>query len=173
MRIAALALVLLVLAPLRAEEAGDFASTWEGVWKGPCTVWRDGKVAMDFPMELHVAPIGEGRSGWTWRVVYGEGEKRQVRPYELLPVDGEPGHFVVDEKNGIVIDAYLERDALHSRFWVADNVIEATYAREGDAMVVALKTYGAKPVRLSGGEKGIPPVASYGLRAVQRATLER
>ena len=52
-------------------------------------------------------------------------------------------------------------------------MIEATYARDGDAMTVELVTFGAKPVTMTGGEKGVPAVASYGLRSVQRAKLKR
>ena len=97
----------------------------------------------------------------------------QVRPYELLPVEGEPGHYRIDEKNSIVIDAYFENDTLHSRFAVAGNVIEARYARDGDRMAVTLTTFGASPASTTGGEGKIPKVESYPLRAVQRGTLVR
>ena len=170
-------LILLVLVPssIRAEEEPPpkgFPATWAGAWKGPCVVIRDGETAVEFPMELHIAPI-DGSANWTWRVVYGDGEKRQVRPYELHPVEGKQGHYVIDEKNSILIDSYFENDRLHSRFWVADNVIQAVYTRHGNKLETTLTTYGAKPARMSGGEGRAPPVASYALKAVQRGTLAR
>ena len=170
-----LILLAVVSSSTRAEEEPPpkaFPATWAGTWKGPCVVVRNGKTAMEFPMELHIAPM-EGGGNWSWRVVYGEGEKRQVRPYELHPVDGQPNHFVIDEKNSILIDSYFENDRLHSRFWVADNVIEAVYTRRGDKLEATLTTYGAKPTRMSGGEGRVPPVASYALKSVQRGTLAR
>jgi hypothetical protein len=164
-------IVILALIPcLRAEETPkSFPASWEGVWKGACVNVRDGKTVLRFPMELHVARK-YGTSDWTWQIVYGEGDKRQVRPYVLLPVDGEPNHWVIDEQNGILIDAYLENDRLHSRFQVGDSSLEVTYARRDDELDVTITTFGAQPVRTSGGEA---KVAAYALRAVQRGTLER
>ena len=158
----------LLLTSLRAEDpAPTFPKSWEGVWKGACVLVRGGKTAMEFPMELHV----EKREGhWTWKVVYGAGAQRQVRPYELRAT-GE--NWVIDEKNGIVIDSYFENGRLHSRFDVMESSIQATYRRRGDELDVSLVTFDAKPVRRSGGQDRIPKVAAYELRAVQRGTLKR
>ncbi|MDJ0976174.1 MAG: hypothetical protein QNJ98_17065 [Planctomycetota bacterium] len=177
MRTALLVLFFLAIpSSLVAEEEpaaeAVFPASWQGSWKGKAELIRGGKTAMQFAMELHVEPL-EGSDGWTWRIVYGEGDKRQVRPYELLSVDAAAGHYRIDEKNSIEIESFLENDNLRSRFWVADNVIEATYARDGDTLTVTLTTFGAKPARMSGGEGRVPPVASYALRSVQRAVLRR
>ncbi|MHC4940134.1 MAG: hypothetical protein ACYTHK_14285 [Planctomycetota bacterium] len=158
--------LLLLIATLYAEEPATFPKSWEGTWKGPCVVVRDNKIAHRFPMELHVQPL-DGR--WTWTIVYGE----QKRPYELLPVEGKPNEFVIDEKNSILIDAYFENDRLHSRFAVMDSAIDVVYARRGDEMDVTLTTFSVKPVRISGGEGKVPKVTSHQLRAVQRGTLKR
>ncbi len=170
-----LAVFLIVPSSLHADEEApketSFPGSWEGSWVGPSKVIRDGKTVLEFPMELHIAPKKEG-AGWSWKIVYGEGEQKQVRPYELLPVESEPNHFKIDEKNGIVIGAFFENDTLHSRFWISDTVIEATYARAGDQMMVTLTTFGAKPVHLSGGGK-MPRVSSYELGSVQRAAMRR
>jgi len=175
MRATTLLLVLLIPA-LRVEDpapAEKFPASWEGAWKGPCITVRKGKTPLRFPMELHVARR-EGKPGWTWRIVYGEGAKRQVRPYELVPVEGEPNHFVIDEKNSILIDAYFQDDTLRSRFRVADSSLEVTYARKGDTTLdVTITTFSAKPARTSGGKGNIPAVDSYALRAVQRGALTR
>lgn len=153
-------------------EAPAFPATWAGVWKGPCQLIRGGKTAMDFPMELHIAAL-DGGPGYTWKIVYGAGAKRQVRPYELLPVEGDALHWRIDEKNGIVLDAWFENDRLHNRFGIGEVIIEATYRREGDALHVELTTFGSTASRTSGGEGKVPPVASFPLRAVQRGILRR
>ncbi len=166
---------LLVPTALSAKDdtpVASFPSKLLGTWKGPATVKRPGQADMSFPMELHVEPI-EGRDSWTWKVIYGEGEKRQVRPYELLATKDDPHHFQIDEKNSIVIDAYHIDGRLYSRFWVADNMIDATYERSGDNLICTLVTYGAKPVVMTGGKGRVPRVASYELRAVQRAVLKK
>lgn len=173
--VVALVAVLSASRHLRAEDEpapATFPASWQGHWKGPSVAAPFGRAKTEFPMELRIAPL-EGREAWTWEIVYGEGEKRQVRPYELLPVEGEPGHFVVDEKNSILIDAWFQDEAVCTRFWVSNSVIDARYERDGEKMVVTLTTFGEKPARMSGGVKRVPPVASYALRAVQRAVLTR
>ncbi|MEM8883369.1 MAG: hypothetical protein AAGD14_04830 [Planctomycetota bacterium] len=164
-------LPLVLLATLHAEDTKPgFPASWKGSWKGPCRVVRAGQPDLSFPMELHVAPIEEsGR--WTWRIVYGEGAQRQERAYELVPKEGN--HYVIDEKNSILIDSYLEGENLRSRFGVSGNSLEVTYARRGDELDVTITTFAARPVRTSGGEARVPPVTSYALKAVQRATLRR
>ncbi len=171
-----IALFLVVPSSLRAEEdvlkQKVFPASWEGVWKGPSKIIRNNKTVLEFPMELHIAPLKEGK-GWSWKILYGEGEKQQTRPYELIPVREEMNHYQIDEKNGILIAAFFENDTLHSRFWIGDTVIESTYARAGHQMIVTLTTFGAKPVHLSGGNGKVPRVASYELGSVQRAAMRR
>ena len=148
-----------------------FPQSWSGHWAGPCTAWRPGKPPQSFRMELRIAPI-EGSKRWTWEIVY-EGEKRQVRPYELVPVDPAKGHYLVDEKNSILLDTFVVNDIVCSRFWVGEARIDAQYELRGDEVLVTLVTHGAQPSRISGGEGRVPSVASYSLRAVQRAALRR
>ena len=173
-----LPLLLCVLVPtvLLAEDDPPpppvFPVTFEGTWKGACDLIRGSAPVTTFPMELHVKRL-EREGCWTWHVVYGAGDARQLRPYLLRPVVGEPLHFRVDETNGVLIDAYLENEALHSRFRVGGNVTEATYARTGDRLAVTLTTFGAEPASTTGGQDGVPPVESFPLRGIQRGVLER
>ncbi len=153
-------------------EVPRLPDTWHGVWKGPCTVSGPTRKRLDFPMELHVAPI-DGRAAWTWRIVYGEGAKRQVRAYELLAVPGGKGHFRVDEKNGIVIDSWLHRDTLYSRFEIGSVSIDARYTLVRGSLEVSLVTTRVAPIATTGGEKGVPPVKAFPFVAVQRGTLSR
>jgi len=145
---------------------------WHGIWTGTCTVEGPARKHLEFPMELHVAPI-EGRRAWTWRIVYGEGERRQVRPYELLPVAGGKGHFRVDEKNSIVIDSWLHGSTLYSRFEVGKVSIDARYTLRGKSLDVSLATTSAAPVATTGGKDGVPPVRAFRFVALQSGTLTK
>ncbi|MCP3858961.1 MAG: hypothetical protein GY704_04860, partial [Phycisphaeraceae bacterium] len=143
--LAGLALVLVVPAVLvcatpdnRAEsgsadatEKPAFPASWIGRWKGAARSAIRGAPDREFTMELHVAPIPD-RDAHTWTIVYGEGERRRVRAYEIVPVDAAAGHFRIDEKTSILIDAYLLGDALHSRFDVQNSSIDVRYVmRDG------------------------------------------
>ena len=178
LRVLVVPVLLVLAAPLTADEGPKtgpekpvFPASWVGTWSGRCDLVRGGKTVSDFAMELHVAPTKDG--AYTWTIIYGEGEKRQVRPYELMPAEGRADHWRIDEKNGIVLDAFLENDRLRNRFGVMGNLIEATYARDGDALTVTLTTFGMKPMATTGGEGRIPAVTSYPLKAVQRGVLRR
>ena len=154
------------------EPAPTLPGAWHGVWRGVCTVAGPTRKRLEFPMELHVAPI-EGRKAWTWKIVYGQGAKRQVRPYELLPVADTNGHFRVDEKNGIVIDAWLHGGTLYSRFEVGTVSIDARYTLRGTKLDVSLVTTKAAPIATTGGKDGVPPVKAFPFVALQSGTLTR
>ena len=159
---------------VRAEDDAKpqaFPASWRGHWVGPCVATTRAGKKTQFTMELRIEPIPDG-DRWTWEIVYA-GTQRQVRPYELVPVEGEAGRYYIDEKNSILIDAYFQDDIVHSRFWVSEARIDVQYEMRDGKLVATLVTYGAKPVRMSGGKDRVPPVASYGLRAVQRAVMTR
>ncbi len=145
---------------------------WHGVWKGACTVAGPQRARLEFPMELHVAPI-KGRTAWTWQIIYGAGAKRQVRPYELLPVAGSEGHFRVDERNGIIIDAWLHGGTLYSRFEVGTVSIDARYTLRGKRLDVSLVTTQVAPSATTGGKDGVPPVKAFPFVALQSGTLTK
>ena len=91
----------------------------------------------------------------------------------LQPVDAQSGHFQIDERNGIVLDAYFVKDTLYSRFEVAGNLIEVHYTLRDGGIEVLLTTFPAKALKETGGEGRIPVVKAYELRHVQRGRLER
>lgn len=86
---------------------------WHGAWKGKLTkVMKVGGPAEASVMELHILPI-EGRA-YTWRLIYDEGEKRDVRDYVMKRGEKGPNHFVVDEQNGFLLDCWLVGGTLYS-----------------------------------------------------------
>lgn len=146
-----------------------FPASWQGAWSGTCTLIADGEVTDSFSMQLQVRPAPEGED-WTWTMTYGEGEGRQVRDYRLRRAsDGGAHAFVIDERDGIVLDAFFADGALHSRFTVESNAIDSTYLRLGDQLLVMLANYAADPA----GETGDGAVANYRLKSVQRGWLRR
>jgi hypothetical protein len=56
---------------------------WHGSWAGKCRNTGGGR-DMRFPMGLQFLPLPEGK--FTFKTVYGSGEKKQVRDYELIPI---------------------------------------------------------------------------------------
>jgi hypothetical protein len=153
-------------------EAQAFPATWVGTWRGPCRSGPRAGEGSRFPMELRVAPI-EGKDAFTWTIVYGEGARKQVRPYEIHPVDPETGHWRIDEKNGILIDAFLVGDMLFSRFEVMGNRLEARYRMRDGGIDVVISTFSSKPLTESEATGRAIPVRSFELKGVQSGRLVR
>lgn len=131
-----------------ASLAAALPAAWHGVWEGALSFGKRGGGTI--PMTLEIAPLEEPAGGATWRITYGEGEGAHVRDYRLLP-GGGPGLFVIDERNGVLIDARLEElpglSVLHSAFDVGGSLNSASYELEGDALVFEFATSSAEDVR--------------------------
>lgn len=99
-----------------------------GDWRGTLHIRPTAGKAQEVPMELHVAPVRDGKA-YRWQIVYGAAGSptRQVRDYELIPDPKRPGHFTLDEKNGILLDADLVGGALCSAFRVGANLLVSRY----------------------------------------------
>jgi hypothetical protein len=132
----------------------------------------------DVPMELHIEPLADGK-GHTWRIIYNTGPRREVRDYVLLPNAKQPNSFVIDERNGMLIDARLVGQGLFTQFKLQDarktqeSLILARYERRGDALEVEILAFDVKSPRVTKDSQGKYEVASYVLQVVQRAELKQ
>jgi hypothetical protein len=156
----------------KAARAPEFPAAWQGVWKGTCTATRPDGKHHAFAMELHVQPTAiPDRMHWV--LVYGTGDRRQIREYELVTVDPLRGHFRIDEKNSIVIDAYLVDHTLHSHYAVEQALITVRYTLRDDTLLFELESADLSAVVESGGSDDVPAVKAYPTQVAQRATLVR
>lgn len=144
---------------------------WHGAWRGD--LYIAGR-AEPVPMGIDIAPI-KGRDAWTWRITYGEGENAQVRAYELLPGDA-PGRFVVDEKNGVLLDDRLEGNVLVGMFEVGGVTLVSRHELVGaDELRFEIVSARSSDPRVSNaGDPDNPTlVRSFPIAGYQRATLRR
>ena len=131
----------------------------------------------EVPMEIHIEKLAEGK-GYTWRLIYNTGPRREVREYVLLPDAKQPNSFVMDERNGIMMDARLVGQGLFTQFKVQDahktqdTLILARYERRGDVLDVEILAFDGKAPRTTKDSQGNFEVTSYVLRSVQRAELK-
>lgn len=161
---------LLALA-LLTHPSPSLPPAWHGAWAGTCEIAGGGTTGK-FPMELQFAPKENGN--FTFKLVYGEGDKKQVRDYELQPVKDKPGEFVTDEKNGIFIDARLVGNTLHSAFEVTGVLIHSRFELRDGAVLVEMTSFDTKKPResqLKG--KAEFAVKAYRLQSVQHGELKR
>lgn len=148
-----------------------------GNWKGKLQWMVAGKPTQEFTMRLRIQPsdtVGQ----YTWQIIYGD-DNKDNRPYLLKPVDTAKGHWVVDERDGIVLDSYFHGNCLHGAFTVTGNTIIDNYCVEKDPsgnyrMRVEFFSVKLDDKKQSGkGTEDVPTVFSYRVSSYQAGVLTR
>ncbi len=153
-----------------------FPQAWEGKWQGELKIYNAKGLAQKIPMELHILPIDTSES-FTWSIIYGEDKEKGLRPYELKIVDAEKGHYIVDEHNSILLDAYLLGGKLFERFSVMGSMLLATTELRDDVLYYEIISGSETAVNTTGDtkvdEEDIPAVGSFPIVVRQYAELKR
>ena len=153
--------------------AQNFPAAFLGHWQGELEWYKTGvKEPHKINMQLVIRPA-DTAGQYTWQIVYGT-RSEDNRPYILKPVDTTKGHWVIDEKDGIVLDQYWTGGRLNGAFTVQGSTIINSYWIEGDTLMVEFFSISSKPVSKTGGSnEKTPPVESYGVKSFQKAVLRR
>ncbi len=153
-----------------------FPDDWLGYWKGNIRIFDTNGLKQELPIALDNS-LTENPGEYTWAIIYGSDTIKGRRDYILKTVDAKNGHFVTDEKNGILIDSYVIDNELVSAFEVSNNTITSTYKLDGEDMLFEILMYSSKNPKITGDTiiagENIPPVKSYGIKVVQKARLKR
>lgn len=101
----------------------DLFALAQGRWVGECDLLLPGQdePALTVETERIVEPT-ENPNEYTWTIIYrGPDFPEQVRPYTILADPDNPGRYVIDEHNGILLASYLvDGNILISPFQVPD-----------------------------------------------------
>jgi hypothetical protein len=162
-----LALTVAAVASAEEPKVTPLPSGWHGTWAGQMTVTGAADKTTEVPVVLRIEAI-RGTDDLAWVMTYGDGEKKQVKDYKLVPVAGKPGRFRIDEQNGIVLDARLVNGVLYSQFEVGGRVLTARYGLGDDR--IKFEVTSAKPAAEKTGDG---KVLGYGVEAVQSAVLKK
>ena len=167
------AVFLFFLSGSAASQTNDFPGGWVGNWKGEMHWFRTGKPEpQKVNMELRIQP-GDSAGHYTWGIMYGPASEDN-RPYILKPKDSATGHWVIDERNGIVLDQFWVGNTFCGAFTVQNNTIVNSYRMVNDQLVVEFFSVGARPLTISGnGTEDSPRVDSYRVGSYQKAILSR
>lgn len=153
-----------------------FPNDWLGYWQGDLKIYNVDGLQQTIPMALDNAKTYND-SAFTWAIIYGADTIAGRRDYQLEVVDASKGHYRVDEKNGIILDAYLINDELVSVFDIMGNTLTSTYRRVGTTMEFTIMMYKSDAISTTGdtlyGEEQIPQVNTYKPIVTQKATLHQ
>ena len=131
-----------------AAMAGALPRVWHGTWAGNLTVHSQDGASFERGMELAIEPDQDAKN-LTWRMVSEFRGRTTVRNYELVAVSGEPGHYEIDEKNGIVLDAWLMGTVLYTYYKDGDVLITARYELRKEGLSMELATVDLAKPRVS------------------------
>ena len=156
-----------------AAQQNSFPQSWVGHWKGELQWFKSGKAEpQTVKMELRIQPT-DSAGTYTWQLIYGT-ISDDNRPYLLVPRDIPAGHWVIDERNGIVLDQFWIGDKLCGAFTVQNSTILNNYRMENGKLMVEFFSLAAKPLVTTGnGTEESPKVDSYRMSAYQKAVLTK
>jgi hypothetical protein len=148
-----------------------FPQDFVGRWKGQLQWLVNGKPAQTFSMQLIIQPADSAMT-YTWQIIYGD-KGQDNRPYLLKPVDTAKGHWVVDERDGIMLDSYVHGSSIHGAFTVQGNTIVDNYTLESsNRMRVEFFSIRLGDKKTSGkGTEEVPSVDSYRIASYQTGVL--
>ena len=150
----------------KEKDAAALPAAWHGTWAGTMVITPAAGKPTDVPLVFKVGPL-KGTPDLAWVMTYGGGEKAVVKDYKLVPADGKPGRFRIDEGNGVALDARLAGGVLYSQFEVGGNLLTARYELRGD--VLRFEVTSAKPAEKTGRGQ----VQGYAVEVVQAAELRK
>lgn len=162
----AAALLLLLNVSLFAQ----IDESWLGIWRGKLEI-RDYNPGLrdSILMELHISKT-DSAGILNWRIIYSDSAKDD-RKYLLRTADVSKGKYVIDEKDGIMLDTYLFGHKLISRFEVMKSLLEITYTLEGDKIIFQLTSGKAESTSVSESSTEDIEVRSYNITNSQNAVL--
>lgn len=150
--------------PNVALSGNSFPLNWQGTWSG---IMYDRNIkgkSQIVPMTLRIKPLSLNPIRYTWQLTYGTGAKQIVRNYELVAKNQNAGNFVIDEKDGTLIDAWWLRDKLYSQFRVGNRLISTQYQLQNNRLYYELVVYTQVSQQTNSFE-------SYQLQSIQSAEL--
>lgn len=148
-----------------------FPQDWEGTWAGTLVITKQTGDTTQVPMQLHIIKQ-DTSAGWDWKIIYGTDDSG-IRNYELYEKNAAEGHYVIDEKNSILLDAFYVGDTFYSRFQVSNNFIFTSTKMVGELLEYEITSGGGSHISFSGSEGNIPIVKSYNVTVQQKAMLSR
>jgi len=159
------------VAPETAKEL-SFPDAYFGIYKGDLTIVNANGEDI-IPMEFHLLPT-ETEGTYHYIIVYIIDGNRQERNYTLKAENAEKGNYIVDENNGILLDAKVLDNKLYSMFEVQGNILTTNLTFFEDDMIFEITFSSKKAARVSGTAGEYPiEVISYPISTVQKGILQK
>lgn len=150
----------------------QFPQDFYGIYKGDLHI-TNARGKQTIQMEFHLNPT-DSIGKYQYMLVYIMDGNRQERKYNLLEKDVTKGEYIVDENNGILLDAKLIDNTIFSLFEVGGNLLTTTERFYKDSMDFEI-TFANKAQQTKSGTTGedATEVISYPISVLQKAYLKK
>lgn len=144
---------------------------WLGKWSGELFIFGQPGIEKvnTIHMELHISET-DSANVYNWRIIYKD-SANDDRKYLLRTIEQSKGRYVIDEKDGILLEANLLGNAFISRFDIGGSLIETQYTLLEDKIVFEVTVSSVNPVSTSESQQVQGEVRSYTVTNYQRAYL--
>jgi len=153
----------------------QFPNHWEGKWTGTLEIYYQNQLRQAIPMELTIRSIDSTR--WEYLTVYDPLENPVRKAYELIARNQERGQYIIDEKNGILLDAQFQNGCLYSAFEVMGSYLQSRTCMTDSELHYEIISGPKKASHVVGdtiiGTDTIPPIQIFSRPSVQRGILKK
>ena len=154
----------------------NFPKDWVGNYKGELQIYTVDSIAKRIDMSLKIQQKTD--SLYDWEITYNMNDRKiDVRKYELNIIDKKTGHYLIDEKNTIKIDAFYKNKTLTSFFKVKRSFIIATYSKENENIIFEIIAASSNKPFITGNStfegEDIPEVKTFYINGRQKAVLKK
>ena len=167
-------LLLALLLGCNAWGQNTFPAAWAGLWAGNLQV-VSATGNQEVPVTFEVAK--QTPTKYTWKFTFNASTGPVVKDYTLLVDTALAGHYIIDEGDGILLDAYLFAQKLYCTFDVEGRLFFTSYELQNDNLIFEI-IYGpfAKHATTGGGKvdgEDVPTIGVYQTQGLQKAVLKR
>ncbi len=134
---------------------------WAGAWVGTCMSDNYNTDNPTVPYEIKIKIGVNDATTLAWTIQYPPEVERR---YQLQLQSDLAGHYILDEKNGILIDQFYSANVLRELYVVNGRIFSGSTSKAGDAMTMEHTSYWANPLHRTSLPDGSFPVSSYALR---------
>ena len=155
-----------------AQENSDnkFPNSYFGKYKGDLIISTDNG-QQQIPMEFHLLAT-DSIGKFVYTIIYGTDKKQQIRAYTLYEKDKKTGNYLLDEHNGILLNAKVVENRIYFLFEVMGSLLTTFITFDKEHLVFeVVATQTKDKVRSGGLSEDIPEVISYPASIVQRGVL--
>ncbi|MEM1001316.1 MAG: hypothetical protein AAGH46_01555 [Bacteroidota bacterium] len=155
-----------------AQNKVNFPEDYYGSYKGDLVI-MNAKGKQTIPMEFHLRST-DTVGTYVYQLVYISNGNREVRDYKLIEKDKTKGEYVVDENNGILLEATAIGNKLMSVFEVQNSLLMTTETFYEDHMLFEI-VFARTDNKSQSGNVGntIPEVTSFPVSVYQSAKLKK